>query len=139
MSNSLVFSNIRGFACCNNFSSNSHQRFSMRFNSGDCDGHCRIVKDFFCKQALVEFEVCLGSLSCWKVQRRPSFSFLSLGTTYLSWYTEMNQSCRPHAAGFQCQRMQSSPKVSQSDNHWKSVNIPNKPDLQWVLNKWLQL
>jgi len=46
----------------------SHQRFSMGFKSGDCDGHCRIFQDFFCNQALVEFEVCLGSLSCcWKV------------------------------------------------------------------------
>jgi len=29
--------------------------------SGDCVGHCRIFQDLFCKQALMEFEVCLGS------------------------------------------------------------------------------
>ena len=47
------------------------------------DGQCRIFPAFLCNEALVEFEVCLGSLSCWKVQRRPSFSsFLTVGMTF---------------------------------------------------------
>ena len=62
----------------------SHQRFSMGLKSGDCDGHPSIFQDFFWNQALVDFEVCLGSLSCWKVQCRQSFSFLTEGMTFFS-------------------------------------------------------
>src|SRR4029434_11225777 len=56
---------------------------------GDCDGHgklfiLRSVNHFF-----VDFEVCFGSLSCWKVQPRPILSFLE-GAVRLSfnicWY-----------------------------------------------------
>ena len=43
----------------------------MRFRAGDCDGHgntfiLRSVNHF-----CVDFEVCFGSLTCWKVQPQP--------------------------------------------------------------------
>src|SRR4029434_2502214 len=47
--------------------SSSH-RFSMGFRSGDCDG---LGKTFILRSVnhfCVDFEVCFGSLSCWKVQ-----------------------------------------------------------------------
>lgn len=48
----------------------SHQRFSrvLGFKSGDWDGHSRTFQDPFLNQALLDLAVCLGSLSCWRVQ-----------------------------------------------------------------------
>jgi len=52
------------WVCVLQLLSSNFFRFSRGFKSGDCDGHCIIFQDFFCNQALVEFEVCLRSLSC---------------------------------------------------------------------------
>lgn len=62
--------------CCNSLFY-SHQRFIMVIKSGNCDSHSKFVQDFFWNQALVDFEVCLGSLPCWNSRWCPRFSFLT--------------------------------------------------------------
>src|SRR4029434_2267577 len=69
--------------------SSSH-RFSMGFRwGGDCDGH---GKTFILRSAnhfCVDFEVCFGSLSCWKVQPRPISSLLKGAVRFsfnICWY-----------------------------------------------------
>lgn len=49
----------------------SHKRFSMRFKSGDWEGHSKTLQDLFLKQDLADLKMCLGSLFCWKVQWSP--------------------------------------------------------------------
>lgn len=67
--------------CCNSLF-HSHQRFFMVIKSGNCDSHSKFYQDFFWNQALVDFEVCLGSLPCWNSRWCPRFSFL----TRIYWY-----------------------------------------------------
>ena len=64
----------------------SHHRLSIRFKSGDCDGHSRTFQPFCSNQAFVDFDVCLGSSN---VQSRPSFNFLTDLAIFLArifWY-----------------------------------------------------
>ena len=68
---------------------NSDHMFSIGFKSGDWDGHCKTLILFSQNHFCVDFEVCLGSLSCWKVHLWPSLSFLAEATRFLakmSWY-----------------------------------------------------
>ena len=63
--------------------------FDIGFKSGDWDGHCKTLILFSQNHFCVDFEVCLGSLSCWKVHLWPSLSFLAEATRFLakmSWY-----------------------------------------------------
>ena len=63
----------------------SLHRCSMGFRSGLIAGHFRTLQRFVLNHFCVLFEVCFGSLSCWKTHdlwRRPSF--LTLGPTLCS-------------------------------------------------------
>ena len=67
----------------------SHHRFSIIFRSGDWDGHSRTLYLFLCMNALVDFERCLGSLSCWSIQPRRNFNFVTDSWTLFAricWY-----------------------------------------------------
>jgi len=70
MSNGLQFSNSLEFACYNCLQIPPEILNGVQVS----DGHCRISQDFICNQFLVEFEVCMGSLSqhlkcllCWAI------------------------------------------------------------------------
>jgi len=133
MTNGLQFSNILGFVSCSHLQITPEIFYGVQVRWLWC--HCRLVHDFFCNQVLVEFEVCLGSLSCWKVQASASsltaWRFL-LGLPD----TSMNPSCLPHAVGFQCHRMQTwhltnlSVKLLWYNLYCKKHYI-NKCDLTW--------
>src|SRR4029434_5823090 len=74
-------------ACRLGFSS-SH-RFSMGFRSGDCDGHGKTFILRSVNHFCVDFEVCFGSLTCWKVQPQPILSLLegAVGFSFnICWY-----------------------------------------------------
>ena len=72
------------FLCILLFS--SAHTFSMGFRSGDYDGHLILCSaNHFC----VDLDICFGSLSCWKIQQRPCFSFMAGATRFrlkMSWY-----------------------------------------------------
>src|SRR4029434_1793194 len=68
--------------------STSH-RFSMGFRLGDCDGHGKTFILWSVNHFCVDFEVCFGSLSCWKVQPWPILSFLAEAIRFsfnIRWY-----------------------------------------------------
>ena len=57
--------------------------------SGDWDGHGRSLILCLVNHFWVNLAVCLGSLSCWKTQWRPIFSFREEATRFwfkMSWY-----------------------------------------------------
>ena len=56
---------------------NSCHRFSIGLRSGLWLGHSRIFTFLFLSYSGVALAVCFGSLSCWKVNFRPNFSFLA--------------------------------------------------------------
>ena len=67
----------------------SPQRFSMGLRSGDWDGQGRSLILCLVNHFWVNLAVCLGSLSCWKTQWRPIFSFREEATRFwfkMSWY-----------------------------------------------------
>ncbi len=61
---------------------NSLQRFSMGLRSGDWLGHSRTLKCFLRSHSFVARAVCLGSLSCWKIQPRFIFNALADGRRF---------------------------------------------------------
>jgi len=72
-SNGLQFSDILRFACCNSLLQNPPEiLYGVTVRATVESSRTSSVN-----QILVEFEVCLGSLSCWKVQWHPSFGFLT--------------------------------------------------------------
>ena len=61
----------------------------MGFRSGDCDGHGKTFILRSVNHFCVDFEVCFGSLSCWKVQPRPILSLLEGAVRFsfnICWY-----------------------------------------------------
>ena len=61
----------------------------MGFRMGDCDGHSKTFILRSVNHFCVYFEVCFGSLSCWKVQPRPILSFLAGAVRFsfnICWY-----------------------------------------------------
>src|SRR4029434_4374987 len=58
------------------FGFSSSHRFSMGFRSGDCDGNGKTFILLSVNHFCVDFEVCFGSYSCWKVQPWPILSLL---------------------------------------------------------------
>ena len=67
----------------------SPHRFSMGLRSGDWDGQGRSLILCLVNHFWVNLAVCLGSLSCWKTQWRPIFSFREEATRFwfkMSWY-----------------------------------------------------
>ena len=52
-------------------------RFSIGLRSGLCEGHSNTFTLLSRSHFLTTCAVCLGSLSCWKIQLRPSFNFLA--------------------------------------------------------------
>ncbi len=98
----------------------SLHRCSMGFRSGLIAGHFRTLQRFVCNHFWVLFEVCFGSLSCWKTHdlwwRR---NFLTLATTLhlkILWYHQISW-YRSHSQGIQCQKQQSNPKTSLNLHH----------------------
>ncbi len=65
-----------------NYTFNSLQRFSMGLRSGDWLGHSRTLKCFLRSHSFVARAVCLGSLSCWKIQPRFIFNALADGRRF---------------------------------------------------------
>jgi hypothetical protein len=59
-----------GYCCTAIF--RSLQRCSIRFKSGIWLGHSRTFRDLSRSHSYVVLAVCLGLLSCWKVNLRPS-------------------------------------------------------------------
>ena len=85
ISSSVRFDGCRAWTAC----FKSSHRFSMIFRSGDWDGHSRTLYLFLCMNAWVDFEQCFGSLSCWNIQPRRNFNFMTDSRTLFSricWY-----------------------------------------------------
>ena len=64
--------------------------FSIGFKSRDWNGHRKTFILFSLNHFCVDFEVCLGSSSSWKVHLPPSLSFLAEATRFLAkmpWYS----------------------------------------------------
>ena len=62
---------------------------SHRFRSGDWNGHCKTLILWSVNHFCVDFEVCFGSLPCWKIQPQPSLSFLPQAVRFwfnICWY-----------------------------------------------------
>ncbi len=55
----------------------SSYRVSVGFRLGDCDGHGKTFILQSVNHFCVDFELCFGSLCCWKVQPWPILSFLA--------------------------------------------------------------
>ncbi len=62
----------------------SLQRCSIGFKSGLCLGHSRTVTELLWSHSFVILAVCLGSLSCWKVNLRPSLRSWALWRRFSS-------------------------------------------------------
>ncbi len=62
----------------------SLQRCSIGFKSGLWLGHSRTVTELLWSHSFVILAVCLGSLSCWKVNLRPSLRSWALWRRFLS-------------------------------------------------------
>ena len=58
------------------FLSRIAQRCSIGLRSGLCAGHSSNSICFWIKNSFAFFDVCLGSLSCWKIKCFPNRSFL---------------------------------------------------------------
>src|SRR4029434_2129742 len=78
--------------------SSSH-RFYMGFRSGYCDDHGKTFILQSVNHFCVDFEVCFGSLSCWKVQPRPILSLLEVAVRFscnICWYLMVHDTMYPN-------------------------------------------
>ena len=104
-------------------SSSAYHRFSMGFRSGDCDGHGKTFILLSVNNFCVDFEVCFGSLSCWKVQPLPILSFLEGAVRFsfnICWYLmeSMIPCILTICPGLLKQNSPTTSKIRHHTSHW---------------------
>jgi hypothetical protein len=75
---------MSGWECCCTAIFRSLQRCSIRFKSGLWLGHSMTFRDLSWSHSCVFLAVCLGSLSCWKVNLHPSLRSWDLWSRFSS-------------------------------------------------------